>query len=191
MTDDRIVDQPTPTVPDSTDDLWAFVDEAGEALTIPKLIPSRRYPEGRQYTVDSPDALDGLRLSGIAEILAKRAKGIPVSERDMARLQIGDEQKQREWSQQVLGDTFEQMMADGVKWRVIQAVTNYAFFYFGMNPQAAEDAARNGLLSGNTPPPANRAERRGAKGASSGRQGSPGSKKPRKGKGQGRSTRSA
>jgi len=154
MTDD----QPQPQPDEGTDALWSFLDD--DSIRIPVPIPSARYPQGKHYTVPSPDGETGLRLTALADIARKRNQGVAVSERDVARLHL-DDAAEREFAQQVMGECYDEMMNDGVKWVTIQKVMNYSYIYFSMGKDVADKAAREGLFSGGkVRVPMNRAERR-------------------------------
>jgi len=143
---------------ESLDDLFSFLEDDG--LTIPG-VKSRAFPLGKTYTVASPDAETGAQLAGLAQIAVKVNRKVEVTERDIARLHLSDEQE-REFAEKVLGATLAEMQADGVSWVRIQRIVQYAYTHFAFSPQAAEDAARKGVFSGKAPA-RNRAERRGKK----------------------------
>ena len=130
--------------PSELDDVFAFLDD--DAIHLPP-IPSRDHPEGKRYDVPSPPAEIGMRLTALAEIARKRRAGLNVTEGDVARLHISDEEEP-EFMAQVLGPTFEEMMADGVSWTRIQRTMQYAYIYFSMGKTAADNAARAGLFTG-------------------------------------------
>lgn len=139
-----------------------FMDEAddghSDGFTSPKM-PSRAYPEGKQYHVPSPDAETGLRLNALADITLKSKRGQEVSEADVRRLRIADSEE-REFLEQVLStELVAELIADGVKWEHMKRLSMFAFTYFAVSPEAAENAAKNGLFSGKALPP-NRAARR-------------------------------
>lgn len=128
-------------------------------------MPSRAHPEGKRYRVASPDAKTGLRLNALADIMVKREMKVGVDERDVARLRLDDD-AEREFVRQVLGadradgtNALDEMTNDGCKWEHIKRMSQFAFTYFGVSKEAAEEAARNGLLSGKLVAP-NRAARR-------------------------------
>lgn len=129
-------------------------------------MPSKAHPEGRQYRIASPDAKTGLRLNALADIMVKREMKSPVSDRDVARLRLDDDAEQ-EFVRSVLGaertedegNALDEMIADGCKWEHIKRMSQYAFTYFGVSKEAADEAAKNGLLSGKLVAP-NRAARR-------------------------------
>jgi len=123
-------------------------------------IGSKKHPEGKVYTIESPDAETGIRLSALGEIGVKLEKGVEVSARDIARLNISDEDE-REFSQQILGDTLQEMIDDGVSWVRIKRLTTYSYVRFAFSEEVANDAAKRGVFSGKVPA-RNRAERRAA-----------------------------
>lgn len=145
--------------PTDLDNLFDFLDD--DALRVP--VKSTSYPEGKVYVIPSPDAETGLRLSALSDLMVKAENGGQLTERDKARLSMSDDDE-REFQQQVLGPVFAEMVADGVSHVRIQRVTQYGFLYFAFSPEAAETAARNGILSGKGVPAAqgNRATRRAA-----------------------------
>lgn len=153
-----------PTEP--TEDLFSFLDD--DALTIPHPIKSKKYPEGKVYTIPYPDADTGLRLTALAEIGRKveaRRRGdknAKVTEMEASRL-VMDDDDEREFAVQVLSTTYQEMIGDGVYWPTIQKIVQYAYVYFAMGADAANNAARDGLFTGGKAfVPANRAERRAA-----------------------------
>lgn len=135
---------------------WDFLDDG--ALHIPRPIPSKKHPEGKLYTIQSPNAEVGMRLKALAEIQLKQAKGINVSDDDVARLKMSDGEA-RDWAEQVMGDTYREMVADDVPWVIIERLLSYAYLHFGISPQAAQRAAESGYLTGKAARP-NRAQRR-------------------------------
>lgn len=139
-------------------------DNDGGFLSPP--IPSAKYPKesgGHQYRVPSPDALTGLRLTALADISIKAAKNPgELGEKDAKRLRL-DDQEERDFIQQVLTpELVEEMVADGVKWTHVKRLASYAFTYFAIGADAAEQAAKSGVFSGKaqTAPPQNRQARR-------------------------------
>lgn len=143
--------------PSTFDPLWDFLDEDG--ITDLPLIKSAKHPEGKHYVIPSPDANTGLRLQGLAELVAKQRAKVQISERDVARLRLNDEEE-REFFQQVMGTAYVEMVEDGVSWERIKRLGMYAFTYFAVGREAAEKAAREGAFSGKAPAPLNRAQRR-------------------------------
>ena len=135
----------TDTPGSGLDDLFSFLDD--DSLTIPKPIPSEKYPEGKIYTIPAPDAHTGLRLSALADIAAKQQRGVRITDADAAKLRMDDEEE-REFAVQVMGNTYHEMMEDGVSWPRIQKVIQYAYIYFAMGKDVAEAGVRDGLLTG-------------------------------------------
>lgn len=151
-------------------DLSQFLDfmEDDDGFTTPPM-PSPEHPEGRQYRVASPDAKTGLRLNALADLMVKREMKVEVSERDVARLRMDDGQED-EFVRQVLGakrhdggNALDEMIEDGCKWEHIRRMAQFGFTYFGVSKEAAEEAARNGLLSGKLAAPNRAARRKGGK----------------------------
>lgn len=159
-------------MPEPMDDLFSFLDD--DSLTIPHPIKSEKHPAGKVYAIPYPDADTGLRLTALAEIGRKveaRRRGdknAKVTAAEAARLVVSDDDE-REFAQQVLSTTYAEMIDDGVLWPIIQRVVQYAYVYFAMGADAANNAARDGLFTGGKAfVPANRAERRAAASGKSG-----------------------
>lgn len=144
-------------------DLGALMDfmEDEDGFESPRM-PSTAHPDGRSYHVASPNAEVGLRLSALADLTMKQAKGIELNATDVRRLRL-DDQQELEFMEQVLGAALvATMVADGVKWEHLKRLGLYAFTYFGVSKDAADEAAANGLFSGKgqAPVATNRATRR-------------------------------
>lgn len=120
-----------------------------------------RFPlDGKTYRIESPDAKTGLLLSGMANLGVKASAGGEIGESDLASLDL-DDAEERDFMRMVLGDTLDELVADGVSWVKIQRISRYAFIYFAMGEDAADEALASGALSGEAPAP-NRAKRRAA-----------------------------
>jgi len=142
-------------------------------------MPSKTYPEGHVYRIPSPDAETGLRLSAVADLSMKQSKGFELSEGDVKRLRLND-QEEREFIAQVLSpEVIDLMVADGVKWEHLKRLGIYAFTFFGVSREAADKAVEAGLFTGKELAP-NRAQRRSKPAAKSARPASAGSKKASK-----------
>lgn len=158
--------------------VWDFLED--DALTLPP-IKSRAHPEGKAYTIPSPDAETGLFLQQLTGYLARRAKALrddpeaePTEadkhtearierflEARTAEVDGNDEAMQLEAAGRlVLGSAVGELIADGVSWVVIQRLSRYALLHFTQGPEAAKDAALSGTISGGAMAPANRAARR-------------------------------
>lgn len=142
---------------DPLKDLFDFLDEDG--ITTPP-IKSTKHPAGKVYVVPSPNAATGQRLSALADISVKMARKLEVTEAEAARLQLNDDEE-RDFLEMVLGTCYAELIADGVSWQRIKRLGLYAFTYFGVSPEAANEALRSGAWSGKAPT-TNRAQRRAA-----------------------------
>jgi hypothetical protein len=124
--------------------VFDFLDDDG--CVIP-LVPSRKYPSGMNYTIPSPEAESGMRFAALADIGLKVRRGIPVSDSDKAKLRFSDGEE-HEFAQEVLGPVYQQMIDDGVSWVRMQRITQYAYTYFALGPDAANEAAERGVFEG-------------------------------------------
>jgi len=143
-------------------DLGSYLDD--DAVDTPP-IPSRAHPEGRSYRIPSPDAATGVRLTAMVSLGVDLAVGKDLDPKDAAKLQLDDD-SEREFLRDVLGDAYGQLFEDGVSWVRIQRLGRYFLLYFTLGPEAAADEAKRAQLSGEAPAP-NRAARRAKKTASS------------------------
>lgn len=158
--------------------VWDFLED--DALTLPP-VKSKAHPEGKVYSIPSPDAETGLFLQQLTGYLARRAKALrddPDAEpgeadkraeasierflaRRTAEVDDDDQAMQLEAAGRlVLGETVGELIADGVSWVVIQRLSRYALLHFTQGPEAAKEAALSGALVGGALAPANRAARR-------------------------------
>lgn len=64
-----------------------------------------------------------------------------------------DDKQERAEIEQMLGDTYRQMVADKVPWAKIVAAGRTAMFHFGHSPAAGEAIWNSGGLPGNPAPP--------------------------------------
>ena len=156
---------------DTEQGVWDFLEDGSLALPPVK---SKAHPEGKAYTIASPDAETGIFLVSLTNYLAQQARH-PEAEPDETterRIQsfldkrtaeVGeddDSAKLEASGRLVLGDTAAEMVADGVPWVIIQRLTKYAMLHFTQGPEAAKAAALSGALVGGAAAPANRAARR-------------------------------
>lgn len=119
------------------------------------------FPIGdKTYIVESPDAKTGLWLASLANVGVKAAGDGKVTDAELERLVLDDDEE-RDFAQQVLGKTYDELIYDGVPWVKIQKLIRYCFVAFAIGVEAADEALKNGTLSGEAPAP-NRAARRGA-----------------------------
>jgi len=153
------------------DDFLGFLQD--DRLEIPH-VPSRKYPReqgGKTYYVEQPDAETGTRIAALGQIMAKMQAKVDVSENDVRRLRMSDGEE-REFQDDVLGATRQEMIEDGVNHQALKVATNYAFVAFAFTEEQARQLAKAGALTGKAVPseaPSNRAERRGAKGKGKGK----------------------
>lgn len=127
-------------------------------VTIP--VPSKKHPDGKDYTFASPDIDTGVRLTTIAQLGVKAATGAELAESDLEGLQLDDAQEQ-DFYRMVMGDTYDELVADGVSWTRMQRLGRYLFLLHGLGEEAAAQAVERS--SGGARPPANREQRRAAK----------------------------
>lgn len=131
-------------------DLSAFLDD--DALELPI--------NGTTYVIPSPDARTGLWLTALADLGVAAASGAELGEGDFDKLKLDDDEE-RTFVVRVLGSGYDAMVAGGVSWVKIQRAARYAFLYFALSPEAADEALKSGSLAGEAPAP-NRATRRTA-----------------------------
>lgn len=129
----------------------AFFDD--DELRLPP-IKSKEHPNGKRYVVQSPDFETGVTLQKLANIAQRISAGLPVSEEEAHKLKFDDEQEV-DLGVLLLGDTLEEMKADGVGWGSIRRTIQYAFTHYAISPEAAER-----LASPKAQAPENRSERR-------------------------------
>lgn len=149
--------------------LTEFLEDDG--LHIPG-VKSTKYPNGQTYLIPSPNIEDGLRIQAFAEFSGKIAAaerrkaetgddtspGITSAEVErLAGAEDGDFQTL------VLGAAYAQMREDGVSWRTIQRLTQYAFAVFAFGEDQADKMVADQVAAGKAVAPTNRAARRGSK----------------------------
>lgn len=149
-------------------DLSEFLDEGltyplpASAFTV-EAGAEPRFPDGKTYTVPSPDATTGVWLTAMADLAAKATIGGQVSDADRNRLKLDDDDE-RTLYQRVLGPVYDEMVADGVKWTALQTIGRDAYLCFAMSQDAADRALAHMLAGqGEALARANRATRRAAK----------------------------
>ena len=135
-------------------DLTSYLDD--DTVEIPG-IASTTYPDGKTYRFASPNAKVGLSLAALANLAVRARFGGDIGAQ-AAALDLDDNQE-RDLMRDVMGDTLDELTADGVSWVRIQRLNRYLFIHFAMG----EDAAARLALPGETSAPANRLARRGAK----------------------------
>ena len=152
---------------------------ADDALTIP-------VPGGQHVRIPSPSAEVGLRIQLVLELGMKAASGSALTDRDRERVELDDD-GERDLMRDVLGAAFDELTAV-MSWVQLQRTFRYALLWFGIGPEAADEALASGRLSGEAAAPT-RAERRASRsgrGQSSPAQVSAGGSSSRKPKGKGK-----
>lgn len=146
-------------------DLSEFLDEGlvyplpASAFTV-EAGAEPRFPDGKTYTVPSPDAKNGLWLTAMADLAVKATTGGKVSDADLNRLKLDDDEE-RTFYQRVLGTAYDEMLADGVKWTALQTIGRDAYLCFAMSQDAADRVLAQTLAGqGEALARANRATRR-------------------------------
>ena len=132
-----------------------WVDD--DSVTI--AIPSKAHPDGRDSTFAAPDIDTGLQLSALAQLGVKAGSGKDLTEADLAAIDLDDD-AELDLYRQVMGDTYDELVADGVSWTRLQRVGRYLFIMHGLGEDAAAQAVANS--PGGSQPQANRAQRRAA-----------------------------
>lgn len=135
--------------------LQEFLDDDG--IELPP-IKSKAHPEGKAYFVESPDFQTGLTLQSLSSIAQRLANGIEVDPEEAKKLKFSDGEEEQGFSKMVLGDTLDEMIADGVKWGPIRNAVQYVFAYYAMSKAHARKLVQ--AAGPKDQAPANRAERR-------------------------------
>lgn len=126
--------------------LDAFLDDYLE-------LPVRgRDGETRVYRIEDPPAEDGLRIERITTLAARLAAGGTRPETPVL-----DDEEERDLFRLCLGDTYDQLLADGVKWAQFKHVALTAMFWVVADKETAAEFWRTGQQPGKA---ANREARR-------------------------------
>ncbi len=116
-------------------DLSDYLDDS---VDIPN-IPSLAFPDGKTYRFASPDAKRGLRLTALYYMVLRIQAGADVTAQVQA---LGlDEDWQADINREVLGDTLDEMVADGVSFVRLRRLVAYLFRYFVTGESAVPVAA--------------------------------------------------
>lgn len=92
---------------------------------------------GKVYVVKSVDAATGVWCQRMMHVAVTVFAGIEVSEADASSLMLDDEQE-RNLYQRVLGDTYDEMVADGLPWEWIKHAGATAFMWAAGDRERAE-----------------------------------------------------
>lgn len=124
------------------------------------ILKSEKFPDGKTYLVPAPDGVDGLAYLRLWSVAENASNGVKLTEDDQRQLQLDGDDEAAFLIKILSKDTFDEMIADGVKWAKIKEAVEDAFAIFAQNEEVA-DLIRAARLAGKAPAP-NRAQRRAA-----------------------------
>ena len=102
------------------------------------LDPTLKLPiRGKTYVVQSVDAKTGLWCQRMMHVAVTAVAGLSMSEADAASLDLDDHQE-LDLYQRVLGDAYDEMVADGLPWEWIKHAGTTAFMWAAGNREQAE-----------------------------------------------------
>ncbi|MFG3090687.1 hypothetical protein ACGGAI_23985 [Streptomyces antibioticus] len=104
----------------------------------------------RVYRIEDPEAEDGIRIERITTLAARLAAGGKAPD-----TQVLDDDEERDLFRMCLGDVYDQLLADGVRWARFKHVALTAMFWITADKATALEFWRSG--QGKAP---NRAARR-------------------------------
>lgn len=113
----------------------------------------------RIYRIDDPSAEDGIRIEKITSLAARLAAGGKAPDAPVL-----DDDEERDLYRMCLGDAYDQLLDDGVKWAVFKHVALTAMFWVTTDKDTAKEFWKTGQQPGKAP---NRAARRQASRGSS------------------------
>ena len=101
--------------------------------------PTLKLPvRGKTYVIQPVDAETGLWVEMIMGVAAKVMEGGDVTDEDKASIQLDDEQE-RDLMKRVLGDTHDELIADGLDWTTIKLVGNTVLIWVSAGEEPAEE----------------------------------------------------
>jgi len=101
--------------------------------------PSLRLPiRGKTYVVPPLPAAAGLRFQALHNIAMARAARQPLSERDLALLDLDDE-AEADLQRTALGGAWQEMVDDGLDWPTIQHAGTTAYVHWTQGRARAEE----------------------------------------------------
>jgi hypothetical protein len=106
----------------------------------------------RVYRIEDPSAEDGIRIEKVTSLAARLAAGGTAPDAEV----LGDDEE-RDLYRMCLGDAYDQLMADGVKWGPFKHVALTAMFWVTTDKDTAKEFWQSGQRPGGK---ANRAARR-------------------------------
>jgi hypothetical protein len=92
---------------------------------------------GKKYRVDAVDAETGIYCQHVVELGAQLRMGAELTEADVAKLKLNDDQEQ-DFHRRVLGDAYDEMVADGIPWEYLKRASRTAFMWTVQDREAAE-----------------------------------------------------
>lgn len=98
---------------------------------------------GKTYRVNSVDAATGIYCQRIVEVTLSVQAGADVSEDDVAGLQLDDD-AERDFNRRLLGEQYDAMLADGVRWEYIKLAARTIFTWTVRDRDAAEEFWHSG-----------------------------------------------
>ena len=108
--------------------------------------------ETRVYRIEEPSAEDGIRIEKITMLGARLAAGGAPPDQPV----LGDDEERNLW-RMCLGDAYDQLLADGVKWGAFKHTAMTAMFWVVTDKETAREFWRTGQRPGKA---VNRAARR-------------------------------
>jgi len=99
--------------------------------------------EVRVYRIEDPSAEDGIRIERITSLAARLASG-----RKGPDTPVLDDDEERDLYRMCLGDAYDQMLADGVKWAMFKHVALTAMFWVVSDRETALEFWRTGQQPG-------------------------------------------
>lgn len=106
---------------------------------------------GKTYVIASVDAETGLWCQRMLSTAAEVATGSDLSETEVGDLLLDDDQE-RDLYRRVLGDVYDELVADKVGWERLKHVGTTAFMWAAGNKQTAEDFWLSGGEAGSGEP---------------------------------------
>jgi hypothetical protein len=108
--------------------LESFLDDS---LTLPI--------QGKEYVIKSPDSEVGLWVIKMREIVRATARGVQLDDADVEFMNSYSELNDEAALQhRILGDAFDQMLADKVPWEYVKVATGTAMAWIAEDRAAAE-----------------------------------------------------
>jgi hypothetical protein len=112
--------------------------------------------QGKTYRIPSVDAKTGIYCQHIVEVTLSVQTGGDVSEDDIAGLQLDDD-AERDFNRRLLGEQYDQMLADQVPWEFVKIAAKTVFTWTIQDRDAAEAFwARGGRPEARRPAPQDR-----------------------------------